>query len=197
MTTPPLEEAFFDIKHRLYITSRPSRFPRRTSRVAHFAHFAHFPMFPSIHPSAREETRRDTRPRVMANDDASEMIATREEMKRAKLDLGYRDFCAHLLIPLNECRRRSFYLPWKCGRERHVYEKCQYKECVRTMRDARGWATREREDAREGEARFGWRSSARMTAVGTRDRTTSEDAETRARRCRCARGLTMMVSRRR
>ena len=74
----------------------------------------------------------------MANDDASEMIATREEMKRAKLDLGYRDFCAHLLIPLNECRRRSFYLPWKCGRERHVYEKCQYKECVRAMRDARG-----------------------------------------------------------
>tara|TARA_B100000683_G_C12508672_1_gene559977 strand:- start:2952 stop:3353 length:402 start_codon:yes stop_codon:yes gene_type:complete len=133
----------------------------------------------------------------MANDDASEMIATREEMKRAKLDLGYRDFCAHLLIPLNECRRRSLYLPWKCGRERHVYEKCQYKECVRRMRDARGWATREVEDAREGEARFGWRSSARMTAVGTRDRTTSEDAETRARRCRCARGLTMMISRRR
>ena len=159
--------------------------------------FAHFPMFPSSHPSAREETRRDTRPRVMANDDASEMIATREEMKRAKLDLGYRDFCAHLLIPLNECRRRSFYLPWKCGRERHVYEKCQYKECVRTMRDARGWATREVEDTREGEARLGRRSSARMTAVGTRDRTTSEDAETRARRCRCARRLTMMVSRRR
>ena len=74
----------------------------------------------------------------MANDDASEMIATREEMKRAKLDLGYRDFCAHLLIPLNECRRRSLYLPWKCGRERHVYEKCQYKECERAMRDARG-----------------------------------------------------------
>ena len=155
------------------------------------------PIHPSIHPSTREETRRDTRPRVMANDDASEMIATREEMKRAKLDLGYRDFCAHLLIPLNECRRRSFYLPWKCGRERHVYEKCQYKECVRTMRDARGWATREVEDAREGEARLGRRSSARMTAVGTRVRTTSEDAETRAQRCRCARGLTMMVSRRR
>ena len=121
----------------------------------------------------------------MANDDASEMIATREEMKRAKLDLGYRDFCAHLLIPLNECRRRSLYLPWKCGRERHVYEKCQYKECVRAMRDARV------------RARSGRRSSARMTAVGTRDRTTREDAETRARRCRSARGLTMMVSRRR
>ncbi len=118
----------------------------------------------------------------MANDDASEMIATREEMKRAKLDLGYRDFCAHLLIPLNECRRRSLYLPWKCGRERHVYEKCQYKECVRTVRDAMRDATREAEDAREGEARFGMGDRAeRMTAGGRRDRTTSEDAETRAR----------------
>jgi len=64
--------------------------------------------------------------------DASEMVATREEMKRAKLDVAYRDFCAHLLIPLNECRRKSFYLPWKCEHERHVYEKCQYKECVWT-----------------------------------------------------------------
>lgn len=61
---------------------------------------------------------------------ASEMIATREEMRDAKLDIGYRDFCAHLLIPLNECRRKSFFLPWKCEHERHVYEKCQYKECV-------------------------------------------------------------------
>ena len=61
----------------------------------------------------------------------AEMVATREEMKRAKLDIGYRDFCAHLLIPLNECRRKSMYIPWKCEHERHVYEKCQYKEYVR------------------------------------------------------------------
>ena len=76
----------------------------------------------------------------MGSSDRSEMIASREDMKRAKLDIGYRDFCAHLLIPLNECRRKSFYLPWKCGHERHVYEKCQYKECVRprsTRRRAR------------------------------------------------------------
>ena len=118
----------------------------------------------------------------MANDDASEMIATREEMKRAKLDLGYRDFCAHLLIPLNECRRRSFYLPWKCGRERHVYEKCQYKECVRTMRDARGWGDAggrgrargggevwtaiEREDDGGGERAIGRRVRTRRRARG-------------------------------
>ena len=72
------------------------------------------------------------------------MIATREEMKAAKLDIGYRDFCAHLLIPLNACRRKSFFLPWKCEHERHVYEKCQYKEYVmHRLRRARGrwWAS--------------------------------------------------------
>ena len=43
-----------------------------------------------------------------------------------KVDLAWRDYCAHLLIPLNKCRRDSFYLPWKCGDLRHEYEKCQY-----------------------------------------------------------------------
>lgn len=58
----------------------------------------------------------------------STMQATQKELVDAKIDLAYRDFCAHLLIPLNECRRKSYYLPWKCEHERHVYEKCQYKE---------------------------------------------------------------------
>ncbi len=54
-------------------------------------------------------------------------------MNNAKLDLGYRDFCAHLLIPLNECRRASYYMPWACGEERHKYEKCQYLEYKRRV----------------------------------------------------------------
>lgn len=58
------------------------------------------------------------------------MQATQAELQSAKVDLAYRDFCAHLLIPLNECRKASFFLPWKCEHERHVYEKCQYKECA-------------------------------------------------------------------
>lgn len=41
-------------------------------------------------------------------------LATREEMSAARLPLAYRDNCAHLLIPLNDCRRATFYLPWKC-----------------------------------------------------------------------------------
>jgi len=54
--------------------------------------------------------------------------ATREEMRDAKLPLAYRDSCAHLLIPLNRCRKDTYYLPWKCEDERHSYEKCQYVE---------------------------------------------------------------------
>jgi NADH dehydrogenase (ubiquinone) 1 beta subcomplex subunit 7 len=54
-----------------------------------------------------------------------------EQMHDANIDMVYRDFCAHLLIPLNECRRKSFYLPWKCEHERHEYELCQYKEYKR------------------------------------------------------------------
>ncbi|KAK9480642.1 NADH-ubiquinone oxidoreductase B18 subunit [Lipomyces japonicus] len=54
--------------------------------------------------------------------------ATPEEMKQAKLPLVYRDRCASLLIPLNKCRRDSYYLPWKCEDERHKYEKCAYFE---------------------------------------------------------------------
>jgi NADH dehydrogenase (ubiquinone) 1 beta subcomplex subunit 7 len=59
-----------------------------------------------------------------------EMVATQKDMQDAKIDLAHRDFCAHLLIPLNECRKAEYYIPWKCGHERHAYEKCQYKECV-------------------------------------------------------------------
>jgi NADH dehydrogenase (ubiquinone) 1 beta subcomplex subunit 7 len=69
----------------------------------------------------------------------STMHATQEQLRDAKVDLAYRDFCAHLLIPLNDCRKANYFLPWRCEHERHVYEKCQYKECVqRVMHDARG-----------------------------------------------------------
>ena len=50
---------------------------------------------------------------IMGSSDNNEstMKATKEEMKKAGIDLAYRDFCAHLLIPLNECRRKSFFPP--------------------------------------------------------------------------------------
>ncbi|RFU78626.1 nadh:ubiquinone oxidoreductase, b18 subunit [Trichoderma arundinaceum] len=51
----------------------------------------------------------------MASDAATDARqATREEMRDARLPLAYRDSCAHLLIPLNKCRRETWYAPWKC-----------------------------------------------------------------------------------
>ena len=50
-----------------------------------------------------------------------DMIATQQEMKEQRIPLGYRDSCAHLLIPLNQCRLRELYQPWKCTDERYPF----------------------------------------------------------------------------
>lgn len=62
------------------------------------------------------------------HDHGMEGKATEEEMVAAKLAHAFRDSCAHLLIPLNKCRRATSYMPWECSHERHIYEKCQYLE---------------------------------------------------------------------
>jgi NADH dehydrogenase (ubiquinone) 1 beta subcomplex subunit 7 len=49
-------------------------------------------------------------------------------MVDARVPLHYRDACASILIPLNECRRETLFMPWKCQELRHEYEKCQYME---------------------------------------------------------------------
>merc|ERR1712000_177609 len=59
--------------------------------------------------------------------------ATREEMRDARLPLAYRDSCGHLLIPLNKCRRETFYAPWKCSDEPQLRE-----VPVRRVQEARG-----------------------------------------------------------
>lgn len=38
----------------------------------------------------------------------------------------FRDTCAHLLLPLNECRKKELYNPFRCDAERHLYEECQF-----------------------------------------------------------------------
>lgn len=63
------------------------------------------------------------------DDDAHpRMIATQEEMKKNRVPLEWRDYCAHKLIPLNKCRYENCFMPWRCEGERHAYEKCQYDE---------------------------------------------------------------------
>ncbi|KAF8467247.1 NADH-ubiquinone oxidoreductase B18 subunit-domain-containing protein [Kalaharituber pfeilii] len=56
-----------------------------------------------------------------------------EEMSAARLPIAYRDKCASLLVPLNRCRVKEYYLPWKCMDERHSYEKCQYDEFMKRV----------------------------------------------------------------
>ena len=56
------------------------------------------------------------------------MKISEKELEDNRIALAYRDYCAHLLVPLNKCRQSTFYLPWKCVDERHTYEKCQYDE---------------------------------------------------------------------
>ena len=58
---------------------------------------------------------------------------SQEELHSARVDLASRDFCAHLLVPLNECRRKSLYMPWSCGAQRHAYEKCEYFDYKRRV----------------------------------------------------------------
>jgi NADH dehydrogenase (ubiquinone) 1 beta subcomplex subunit 7 len=55
---------------------------------------------------------------------------SQEELRKNHIPRDYRDHCAHLLIPLNVCRTRSLYAPWKCTDERHAYEECQFGEYV-------------------------------------------------------------------
>ncbi|KAF5182420.1 NADH dehydrogenase [ubiquinone] 1 beta subcomplex subunit [Thalictrum thalictroides] len=64
---------------------------------------------------------------------SKKMIATQEEMVSARVPIPYRDQCAHLLIPLNKCRSKEFFLPWKCEDERHIYEKCEYELVMERM----------------------------------------------------------------
>ena len=59
------------------------------------------------------------------------MKVTQQEMADARVPINARDYCAHILIPLNECRRENSFLPWACEHERHSYEICMYKEYER------------------------------------------------------------------
>ena len=59
------------------------------------------------------------------------MKVTPEQLQKFQVPIAYRDYCAHLLIRLNKCREKSFYMPWKCEHERHSYESCQYQEYKR------------------------------------------------------------------
>ncbi|GHJ88744.1 hypothetical protein NliqN6_5146 [Naganishia liquefaciens] len=64
----------------------------------------------------------------------SSQTASQSEMDAARVPLGWRDQCSALLIPLNKCRHKTLYAPWACEDERHGYEKCQYDDYMRRMK---------------------------------------------------------------
>ncbi|KAF9051357.1 B18 subunit of NADH:ubiquinone oxidoreductase [Panaeolus papilionaceus] len=66
---------------------------------------------------------------------APSTTASQEELKANGVPLGWRDSCSALLIPLNICRQNTMYKPWECEHERHTYEKCQYDDYVRRMKE--------------------------------------------------------------
>uniref|UniRef100_A0AAV1VJ60 NADH dehydrogenase [ubiquinone] 1 beta subcomplex subunit 7 n=1 Tax=Peronospora matthiolae TaxID=2874970 RepID=A0AAV1VJ60_9STRA len=61
-------------------------------------------------------------------------IPTRQEMADAKVPLHYRDTCAGLLIPLNECRRGDVLSPVEVPRP----APCLREVPVRGVEDSRG-----------------------------------------------------------
>mgnify|MGYP005991396195 CR=1 FL=1 len=59
------------------------------------------------------------------------MQVTPQQMADNLVPMHVRDYCAHILIPLNKCRRATFYLPGGCNEDMHNYEICMYKEYER------------------------------------------------------------------
>jgi NADH dehydrogenase (ubiquinone) 1 beta subcomplex subunit 7 len=49
-----------------------------------------------------------------------------ELLKLHQVPIHLRDKCAHLLVPLNVCRRETLFHPDRCGHQRHIYEECQH-----------------------------------------------------------------------
>lgn len=80
-----------------------------------------------------------------------EMVATDEEMKAARLDPQWRDYCAHMLIPLNKCRRANLSMPFRCVDERHAYEKCQFGQFERRSKEMAALQKIERAALRDAE----------------------------------------------
>jgi NADH dehydrogenase (ubiquinone) 1 beta subcomplex subunit 7 len=56
------------------------------------------------------------------------MQVSDEECAKHMIPHFLRDNCAHLLIPLDKCRKQTGYMPWACKELRHEYEACQYRE---------------------------------------------------------------------
>lgn len=56
------------------------------------------------------------------------MIATEEDMRKARIDPKDRGYCAHKLIDYKQCRQEVWPFTYKCAHEKHAYLTCQFEE---------------------------------------------------------------------
>lgn len=76
-------------------------------------------------------------PDFLPDEPPRKMVATQKEMMDANIPLHLRDFCAHLLIPLEKCKNANFTgkMPWNCTAEKAEWDECQVQDYYRRMRD--------------------------------------------------------------
>ncbi|XP_022110399.1 NADH dehydrogenase [ubiquinone] 1 beta subcomplex subunit 7-like isoform X1 [Acanthaster planci] len=63
------------------------------------------------------------------------MVATQEEMMKAQVPLDRRDYCAHLYIAWQRCRRDNFPNVFACKHSKHEYDRCEYEDFVMRMKE--------------------------------------------------------------
>ncbi|KAK2506549.1 hypothetical protein MC885_015301 [Smutsia gigantea] len=64
-----------------------------------------------------------------------EMVATQQQMNDAQLVLQQRDYCAHYLIRLLQCKRDSFPNFLACKHEQHDWDYCEHLDYVKRMKE--------------------------------------------------------------
>ncbi|XP_014250701.1 NADH dehydrogenase [ubiquinone] 1 beta subcomplex subunit 7 [Cimex lectularius] len=64
-----------------------------------------------------------------------EMKATQDELYSAKVPLDKRDYCSHLLLDYQKCRRANFPFILSCHHDKHMYLQCEYEDYLDRMKD--------------------------------------------------------------
>mmetsp|Transcript_56179 Transcript_56179/g.93621 ORF Transcript_56179/g.93621 Transcript_56179/m.93621 type:complete len:136 (+) Transcript_56179:29-436(+) len=59
------------------------------------------------------------------------MKVSEEECNKMGIASQCRDLCTHILIPLNQCRKATWYMPWRCSELYEGYTKCLENDAMR------------------------------------------------------------------
>jgi len=63
-------------------------------------------------------------------------LTTEAEMNAANLEPSQRDYCAHKLIPLLQCKRENFpFVQWYCHEFKSAYDHCQHDDYIMRMKE--------------------------------------------------------------